>query len=182
MMSELPFQFPETDWRYVDRASRAATALRRRFGRGVPATDLVHQVILEALEERARTGLEPKGFWMRLINKVFDNYRRDQTHRRMLASRVVGLRIAERTAPRLGPGEAEAMGRELRERIEHVVAGMSVNDREIWRRLGGSESYREIAQALGKTPDAVKQAAYRIRAHVRDCLPSEYRREAAGDA
>jgi RNA polymerase sigma factor (sigma-70 family) len=137
---------------------------------------MVHQVIADALSERSRTGSEPKGFWRRLVNKVFDNYRREQVHQRMVGRRAAALRDAERRGSGGKAGEDEAIGREFREAIEHAVAELSENDREIWRRLGMSETYAEIAKALGKSTAAIKQAAYRIRAHVRSRLPLEYQR------
>jgi len=173
-MSGLPFEFPKTESRYLAKARGVAGTLRRRFGLGVPATDIVHDVMIEAIEEQQRTGLKAKGFWPRLVNKVFDNYRRDQVHIRMLVRRAGEQRNAERRNQVGALGENEAIARELRETIESAVAELSQTDQDIWRRLNASESYIEIAEALGKSKDAVKQAVYRIRAHIRNRMPIEY--------
>jgi DNA-directed RNA polymerase specialized sigma24 family protein len=174
-MGSLPFEFPKTESRFIAKVRTTARALRRKFGLAVPATDIVHEVMLEAMAEQAQAGSEAKGFWRRLVNKVFDNYRRERAHRRMIGRRAAAQQGTVRKGTGGGMGEEIAVGSELRGEISRLVAELSENDQEIWRRLGVSESYADIAGAMGKSPEAVKQAAYRIRAHVRSRLPHEYR-------
>jgi RNA polymerase sigma factor (sigma-70 family) len=180
-MSSLPFEFPNTESRYLARVRRAASAVRRRFGAHVPATDMVHEVMTEALSEQARTGSEARVFWRRLMNKVFDHYRREKVHLRMLERRAAEQRKAERKEADRASGEAEAIRRELHAAIKRAVLDLSPTDQEIWRRLEISQSYAEIARNLRKSPAAIKQAAYRIRAHVRNELPIDYRRDVRDD-
>ncbi len=157
----------------------------------VDASDIVQDVLLEAhkrLTEYLRNPAMPFRLWLRHIaqDHVIDAHRRHRQAQRRSLDReqplvpaVLPGHSSMELAGQLIDGErtpaSEAIQRELQRRLDHAIAGLDEDDREvILMRHREQLSNQQVAEALGLTEAAASmrylRAVRRLRAEL---LPGE---------
>jgi RNA polymerase sigma-70 factor (ECF subfamily) len=142
---------------YQQLADRVTRYIAIRVGSARVAEDLAAETFLRALEamRRGRGGRNPQAWVFGIARHVVaDHYR----HR----SRVVPLEAAQNVAEG-GPNPAELTDQQLKlERVAAALEALAPDRAEaLALRIFGGLSTVEVAETLGKSPQAVKMLVYR---------------------
>jgi RNA polymerase sigma-70 factor (ECF subfamily) len=155
-----------TDW---DRIVREHSPLVlgtawRILGHAADAEDVAQDVFLQA-HQMARAG--PVQHWPRLLRHLATCRALDRLRRRRATVPLDGLALA---ANGDGP-EAEAVGRELAERLRQALAQLSPREGAVFcLRYFEHQSYAQIAEALHIRSGAVAVALHKARARLEPLL------------
>lgn len=162
--------FPDHDW-FIEQVRREQAGLRafvRSLGMRAEAVDDVAQEAFVTAFEKLQTFERGTNFgaWVRTIARflVSKELRREDRRQRVLAAHVTEILVAhESPAPSEDPAPALALKRclaELPERSRHLVQ----------QRYFENLAPAVIASHEGRTANDVRQALFRLRAALYDCI------------
>lgn len=156
----------ETDWQSIvrDQGPMVFGTAWRILGHAADAEDVVQEVFLEALKFRRTKPVKNLGGLLRRLA----TYRSlDRLRQRRTTLPIDRLTLA---APAGGP-EAEAIGRELAERLRESIAQLPVREQAVFcLRYFDNLSHREIAEILDISPGAASTALHKGRAKLETLL------------
>ena len=149
-----------SDWEeLVNEHGPALFAIASRIlGDSAAAEDVVQEVFLEAFQMKQRRELSQ---WSGLLRRMATCRSLDWLRKRKLAVSVEALALASR----MGDPFADAVSRELAERLREAVSELPPHEGEVFcLRYFEELSYQRIAEVLNTTSGAVATALHRARA------------------
>jgi RNA polymerase sigma-70 factor, ECF subfamily len=158
----------------VERHSHAVFRVAYRITRNEEdAEDVVQETFLKAYAELARfEGRAGFGTWVHRIaaNCAIDLVRRPPGYAREAGGEDAAPLLARLASPMPGP-EREAAGRQIRSRIDQVLAALTPLERAAFTlRHLEQRSVNEISAALGQNPAATRHCIFRAVAKMRRAL------------
>lgn len=164
---------PDAWERLVDLYAPLVLHWCRRGGlHGEDADDIFQEVFRSLAEHladfrRDRPGDSFRG-WLRTItrNKMLDHYRRDQKQPQAVGGSDIQRRLHEVADPlseESDPTEDQILTRQLHQALESIRPEVEESTwQAFWKVQIESREPREVAEALGMTPAAVRKARYRV--------------------
>lgn len=141
------------------------------------ADEAFQDVCLEVwkVRSRFREG-EDFGAWARGVAKNVVLRLRRQQHRRRVTS--WSPELMERLAATWREKEESALETERRQALEHCLDALGPEHRDVLRRIYRDHaSHAVVASETGRTADAVKMLALRLRSKLKDCVGRRLKQE-----